>query len=436
MRNKILKIVLNIVFICIISINVCYASEFNWPLENTVVEHNPIFLRNLKSANVVSPGYHTGWDMVTKKNPNPYAYAVADGIVDKVEYNNAYNGNWVTIKHTLTEDLILEDINYYISESKDGPMKFYQKRDKINLGKTIYSKYLHLATDTILVSPGKEIKAGMPIAIIGDTGNSGEVHLHFALGSGDGPSKDWDKSLVFTANGERLKTYTRADESTFSEFQSSYYSPNNLCSLSNPNSFVISPSYIFGNYTVEDVENGIDTIYIAKELCKKQINKGYTINTIDYNFQRENRNVYKGILACMYHYGNGKSTVDDVLPKQLNKTVNGTIIQSHKDNAKNVSNQGDNNKNNVKKNNAVRKNFGDITKLNLDFLIDVIAKYAGIITSICMYIGIVAIGIGLILKRNNAEERIGLISALFTIGIGALTVTSAYVIVELLNVVQ
>lgn len=103
----------------------------------------------LKSINVTSPyGYrrdpftgklswHNGLDLRAKNEP---AYAMMDGIVEKVGYDNR-SGNYVTLRHG----------NYHVS-------------------------YCHLSS--IMVRKGEYVYPGIIVGVTGNTGRSTGSHLH------------------------------------------------------------------------------------------------------------------------------------------------------------------------------------------------------------------------------------------------------------------
>ena len=103
----------------------------------------------LKSIKVTSPyGYrrdpitgklswHNGLDLRAKNEP---AYAMMDGIVEKVGYDNR-SGNYVTLRHG----------NYHVS-------------------------YCHLSS--IIVRKGESVYPGIIVGVTGNTGRSTGSHLH------------------------------------------------------------------------------------------------------------------------------------------------------------------------------------------------------------------------------------------------------------------
>ena len=83
--------------------------------------------------------------------------ATADGVVVKMNSGcggqgcgNSY-GNWVFLKHTLTD------------------------------GSTLYSFYAHMAEIAPAVSVGACIKTGQKVGVIGNTGLASAAHLHFGI---------------------------------------------------------------------------------------------------------------------------------------------------------------------------------------------------------------------------------------------------------------
>lgn len=119
----------------------------------------------LKSIKVTSPyGYrrdpftgklswHNGLDLRAKNEP---AYAMMDGIVEKVGYDNR-SGNYVTLRHG----------NFYIS-------------------------YCHLSS--IIVRKGEYVYPGIIVGVTGNTGRSTGSHLHLTCKK-DG--KSFNPAILF-----------------------------------------------------------------------------------------------------------------------------------------------------------------------------------------------------------------------------------------------
>ena len=126
----------------------------------------------LKSIKVTSPyGYrrdpitgkqswHNGLDLRAKNEP---AYAMMDGIVEKVGYDNR-SGNYVTLRHG----------NFYIS-------------------------YCHLSS--IIVRKGESVFPGIIVGVTGNTGRSTGYHLHLTCKK-DG--KSINPAILFNANSSPL----------------------------------------------------------------------------------------------------------------------------------------------------------------------------------------------------------------------------------------
>lgn len=126
----------------------------------------------LKSIKVTSPyGYrrdpftgklswHNGLDLRAKNEP---AYAMMNGIVEKVGYDNR-SGNYVTLRHG----------NYHVS-------------------------YCHLSS--IIVRKGESVFPGIIVGVTGNTGRSTGSHLHLTCKK-DG--KSINPAILFTANSSPL----------------------------------------------------------------------------------------------------------------------------------------------------------------------------------------------------------------------------------------
>ena len=120
----------------------------------------------LKSIKVTSPyGYrcdpwHNGLDLRAKNEP---AYAMMDGIVEKVGYDNR-SGNYVTLRHG----------NYHVS-------------------------YCHLSS--IIVRKGEYVYPGIIVGVTGNSGRSTGSHLHLTCKK-DG--KSINPTILFTANSSSL----------------------------------------------------------------------------------------------------------------------------------------------------------------------------------------------------------------------------------------
>ena len=126
----------------------------------------------LKSIKITSPyGYrrdpftgklswHSGLDLRAKNEP---AYAMMDGIVEKVGYDNR-SGNYVTLIHG----------NYHVS-------------------------YCHLSS--IIVRKGEYVYPGIIVGVTGDTGRSTGSHLHLTCKKN---GKSINPAILFTTNSSSL----------------------------------------------------------------------------------------------------------------------------------------------------------------------------------------------------------------------------------------
>jgi len=113
---------------------------------------------------------HVGIDYVSSASDSTI-YAFYGGTVSRVAYN-ASAGNYVELRHTYN-------------------------------GKTFYSYYFHLQSNSIRVSQGDTVTGGQPIATMGNTGDVTGVHLHFQITS----------SSVVNANGS---LHTPENQSSYS----------------------------------------------------------------------------------------------------------------------------------------------------------------------------------------------------------------------------
>ena len=104
--------------------------------------------------------WHNGLDLRAKNEPT---YAMMDGIVEKVGYDNR-SGNYVTLRHG----------NFHIS-------------------------YCHLSS--IIVRKGESVFPGIIVGITGNTGRSTGSHLHLTCKK-DG--KSINPAILFTANSSPL----------------------------------------------------------------------------------------------------------------------------------------------------------------------------------------------------------------------------------------
>ncbi|MEW2194017.1 murein hydrolase activator EnvC family protein [Streptomyces microflavus] len=83
----------------------------------------------------------------------------------------------------------------------------------LDLGEGTYAVYAHVQRGSLQVRAGDTVRAGQPIARVGNSGNTTEPHLHFHLM--DGPDPDSARGIPFTwrgvgvpANGEKFTVGT------------------------------------------------------------------------------------------------------------------------------------------------------------------------------------------------------------------------------------
>ena len=123
-------------------------AAFQWPVSNYYVCGNNWGTYYTSMASTGRP-YHLGKD-IKSSTGDQFIYAAADGTVSDCGWSGEKaNGNAIVIKHSLSN------------------------------GKVLYSFYGHL--NRIDVYKGKEVHRGEKIGIIGNTGRSTAIHLHFAF---------------------------------------------------------------------------------------------------------------------------------------------------------------------------------------------------------------------------------------------------------------
>ena len=136
-----------------------YILPFNADIENIIVTSeygyrmNPVTKKYSK---------HTGIDLIVIGNENEEVISIGDGIVSKIYNDDSIWGNAVEIEHTKLD------------------------------GTKIYSFYAHLKDDSILLEEGMKVLQGQAIGIIGTTGNSTGIHLHFEIRTASGFGNDID----------------------------------------------------------------------------------------------------------------------------------------------------------------------------------------------------------------------------------------------------
>lgn len=116
-------------------------------------------------------------------------YAVADGVVtDLVDDRPENNGN--------AQDLVptLNSMNEYLGNYII-----------LDIGGGHYATYAHCIPDSFFVNVNDAVQEGTPLALLGNSGNSGEPHLHFQIT--DGPDAFFSYGVPFV-----LKKYQKVNE--------------------------------------------------------------------------------------------------------------------------------------------------------------------------------------------------------------------------------
>ncbi len=145
-KTEILSLILCFLAFCSIQAKVTTAQTFQWPVDSPIITQE-YAAYNDGSANK----YHTGLDIVSSMGSTE-VFAVDSGTVNRID-NNTFNnenhgmGNVVIITH--------------------------------NNGQGPFSLYAHL--DSISVSDGQYVTKGTQLGVMGKTGNTNAVHLHFEL---------------------------------------------------------------------------------------------------------------------------------------------------------------------------------------------------------------------------------------------------------------
>ena len=132
-------------------------SSITYPLKSIKVTSHYGYRRDPFTGKL---SWHNGLDLRAKNEP---AYAMMDGIVEKVGYDNR-SGNYVTLRHG----------NYHVS-------------------------YCHLSS--IIVRKGEYVYPGIIVGITGNTGRSTGSHLHLTCKK-DG--KSVNPTILFIANSSQL----------------------------------------------------------------------------------------------------------------------------------------------------------------------------------------------------------------------------------------
>ena len=127
--------------------------------EGTFVEGDGLFLFPVAGEYVITSGfgerdlglagastYHEGMDISTPDGESTPVFAAGDGIVSSAGYSSRA-GNYVILDH----------------------------------GEGISTVYMHMEDESILVKEGEHISKGQVLGLMGNTGVSSGVHLHFEI---------------------------------------------------------------------------------------------------------------------------------------------------------------------------------------------------------------------------------------------------------------
>lgn len=125
-----------------------------------------------RKGNTWIAGHHTGIDIVAE---NKTIYATCDGIVERVTYNNKDYGNFVVVR--------------------DGRGKHHY--------------FCHL--ESINVSEGEPVGRLSKIGIMGSTGKSTGVHLHYEIRNESNKYNDTENPAVYMGIPNAVGTYNSAN---------------------------------------------------------------------------------------------------------------------------------------------------------------------------------------------------------------------------------
>lgn len=123
--------------------------------------------------------------------------AAADGVVVDAESGSVQNYE-VRLQRPGESDEAYDArlTKYNLELLKSGPKVMLGNYVVIEHAGGEFTAYDHLKTGSVLIKKGDRVKAGQPIAAIGDTGDSNIVHLHFQVS--DGPDPTRARSIPFT----------------------------------------------------------------------------------------------------------------------------------------------------------------------------------------------------------------------------------------------
>lgn len=345
---------------------------FCWPLPNCPEPNSPMYDRT--GVVSISAGFHTGWDFPVGQGVD--IYAIGAGTVVSAGYDSG-NGNNIIIKHTLKEPWVLDLGN----------------GETINYGTTLYSRYCHM-NEPALVAAGATVAGGQIIGHVGTTGNSTGFHLHMAIMSQNpGVAKQIAQTEGFLSYSTTHGKPVYGVLATIGNHQRANFAPNMVCGVL---------EYIGET----DEEHEVDT--------EPDYWRGESFGPGGTGSPGEESPTDRS-----YGYIGGVVVRGGKLVSQLLDPGTGIVDREDNDVALNYT--------------GVMTDYGTLATFNTlaAKMKDVIQKYSRIGAALLLFIGTVAVGFGIILQNRNPEQRTFLITGLFAVGIGALIVTLAVYVVNM-----
>ena len=145
------------------SFRMLYGSSMPIKEYDTLYNYNLPFLKGKRykilqgqSTNFTHKGARSKYAIDFKMNIGQTICAMRDGVVVAIKEDSNIGGR---------NEKYLNDGNYVMLYHKDG----------------LFTQYVHLKKDGVMVALGDSIKKGQPIAYSGNTGMSTEPHLHFGV---------------------------------------------------------------------------------------------------------------------------------------------------------------------------------------------------------------------------------------------------------------
>ncbi|ANW19090.1 M23 family metallopeptidase [Streptomyces clavuligerus] len=159
------------------------------------------------------PGFSPLWPLVRRNSAFPAfgepLYAVADATV--VHASDRQRDHLSRTSLPMLAYLMLLE-----APARDigGPGLIVGNHVVLDLGDGTYALYAHLRRGSLLVKEGDRVRAGQPLARVGNSGNSTEPHVHFHLM--DGTDLDTARGVPFRWRGVGVpaaKEFFTVDES-------------------------------------------------------------------------------------------------------------------------------------------------------------------------------------------------------------------------------